>query len=245
VKILVLGHSDSEGIRLARREDAWPWLIVAMLHENGIQAEVTHRNLYPGPTAAAFVQRLMEREAPDIVVVCTTTHGVVVQLVSNRMRARWGERAGRLAERAERAVARRANQVAPHGSRAITAFRRAGRKILGTQPALSAEGLVQSYEDVMMTLARFEDTKTIIGGGIGYIGEIRALNPGIDTLQARFQRRFREAAERHRFDWLSHEEVLGGPGAKDQYYYPDGIHTDERSHRLFAEALLPLIVPGA
>src|SRR5690606_668931 len=106
---------------------------------------------------------------------------------------------------------RRANTIAPHGSRVITWFRRAGRRVLGTRPALSPEGLVASYEDVMVTLARREEIQTVIGGGIGYIGEIRALNPGIDALQERLQARLRQAAEHHHFDWLSHEAVLGGP----------------------------------
>ena len=245
MKILVLGHSDSDGSRLANPRDGFPSLLQRMLAERGIQADAVHRYLYPGPTAAAFVAKQLERQHPDVVVLATTTHSVVVELVSNRVRERWGERAGRLAERAERAVARRADRLPPRATAVATRLRRAGRRLVGTRPALTEQGLIQSYEDCMMALAQAENVHTIIGGGIGYIGEIQRLNPGIDARQAKLQAKFRAAAEAHHFDWLSHEAVLGGPGTKDKYYQPDGIHTDERSHRLFAEALLPLVLARA
>ena len=242
MKILFFGHSDSDGSQLADASNAFPWLLQRMLKDAaGVDAEITHRLLYAGPTAAAFVERQVAQLQPDVVVLATTTHNVVVRLVSSNVRARFGDRPARLAERAERWAARESHRPGTRG-RGMLTLRQSARRVLGTRPTMTPADMVASYENCFSVLARVENLHTIVGGGIGYIGELRRLNPGIDQAQASLQKQFRELAEAHRFDWLSHEAVLGGPGAKDQYYFPDGMHTDERSHRLFAEALLPLVL---
>ena len=241
MKLLVFGHSDSDGRHLDDPANAWPWVSQRMLAEKGVNLEVVHRSLYAGPTAASFVEKQLETHQPDVVVVATTTHNVVVRLVSSKVRARWGDHPARVAERAERWAARQSARDGRRGA-AVMALRKGARRVLGTLSPMTPNEMVATYAACFDQLARVEDLHTIVGGGIGYIGEIRRLNPGIDAAQASLQRRFRELAEGHRFDWLSHEAVLGGPALKDQYYFPDGMHTDERSQKLFAEALLPLVL---
>ncbi len=47
--MLVLGHSDSDGSRLANAADSWPRLVVSGMPEAaGLSIELTHRILYPG-----------------------------------------------------------------------------------------------------------------------------------------------------------------------------------------------------
>ena len=243
MKLLVFGHSDSDGSHLPDAADALPWLLQRMLTAaTGEEPQVLHRVLYAGPTARAFVDRELDRHQPDIVILCTTTHNVTVRLVSNRVRERWGERAARLAERAERSAAAASGRFGRPGRVTVRTLRKSARRVLGTRPTMTVDEMVQCYDDVMTAIASHEQVHCIIGGGIGYIGEIRELNPGIDELQAFFQEQFRRSAEARHFDWLSQADVLGGPGAKDQYYQPDGMHTDARSHQLFAEALFPLVL---
>lgn len=243
MKVLIFGHSDTDGSRLPDAERGLPRLLERMvLDATGESPEVVHRTLYGGPTARTFVERELERHNPDVVIVCTTTHGVVVQLVSNRIRERWGERAARLAERAEQSAAAISDRLAPGGSSVLSAARRSARRILGTRPALTPEQLIEYYDGVLTAIASREHIHGVISGGIGYIGTIRELNPALDPIQARMQQSFRRSAESRHFAWISQEQVLGGPGHKERYYQPDGMHTDERSHQLFAEALLPLIL---
>ena len=245
MKILIFGHSDSDGSHLSDSSLAFPWRLQRMLKDAaGIDSEVVHRSLYAGPTASAFVERQLEAHEPDVVVLCLTTHNVIVRLVSSHVRARFGERPARFAELAERWAARQSGRGGGRG-RAMMVVRRNARRVLGTRSPMATEEMVASYAACLDQLARRENLHSIIGGGIGYIGEIRRLNPGIDARHVALQQRFRELAESHRFDWRSHEAVLGGPGAKDPYYFPDGMHTNEDSHRLFAEALLPLVLAKA
>lgn len=60
-----------------------------MLDGSGTGCEVVHRRLFAAPGAPDSVERLVEREGPDLVVVATSTYAVAVRLVSNRMRERW------------------------------------------------------------------------------------------------------------------------------------------------------------
>jgi hypothetical protein len=102
-------------------------------------------------------------------------------------------------------------------------------------------GLINSYEECFDVLARAEIVHTILLAGAGYTAEQTVLNPGWPKLQARIHGQLESAARSHHFDWLVHEELLGGRSAKETYYHADGVHTDERSNLLVAQALLPLI----
>lgn len=110
----------------------------------------------------------------------------------------------------------------------------------GTGPALAQGALLESYDECMRVLARHEDVRTIVLGGAGFTGEIPRLNPGIEVVLEDVQVRLRESALRYRFDWLDHEDLLGGGTAKLPFFHPDGMHTDERSQRLVTEAIAQL-----
>lgn len=241
MKLLVLGHSDTDGSHLADPEAGWPWALARILDASGIGCEVVHRRLFAAPGAPDYVERLMERERPDLVVMATSTYSVAVRLVSNRVRERWGEVPARAAARVERFTARHAGVAGSRRAAITSGVRRAGRKIAGTGPALAQEALLESYEECMRVLARHEDVRTIVLGGAGFTGEIPRLNPGIGSALAEMQVQLRESALRYRFDWLDHEELLGGATAKLPFFHRDGMHTDERSQQLVAEAIAPLI----
>jgi hypothetical protein len=241
VKLLVLGHSDSDGSKLSDPADGWPWMLQRMVEERGAACEVAHRPLFAGPSAPGHVERQLEREHPDMVVMATSTHAVVVRLVSVRVRERWGERPARAAARVEQFVGRHPGPAGSSRAAMMTRFRRIGRTIAGTGPALTPDALLESYDACMRALARHEDVRTIILGGAGYTGDVVRLNPGMEASQERMQSQLRELALRHRFDWLSHEELLGGPAGKLPFFQGDGIHTDERSQLRVAEAIAPLL----
>ena len=105
--------------------------------EAGVETEVVHRLLFAGPSAASFVERQLEKERPDFVVIALSTYGVVVQLVSNRLRERFGQPVASAAERFERFVSRHPARHGSNQERALTAIRRGGRRLIGTRPSLT------------------------------------------------------------------------------------------------------------
>jgi lysophospholipase L1-like esterase len=242
VKLLFLGHSDSDGTRLPDPQDACSRVIERLLADHGIECQVVHRLLFAGPTAATFLEKQLASEEPDVVVIATSTYGVLIKMVSKRVRERFGVRAGDLAARAERFVAR---HPGPAGSKRAAVFaeaRRVGRRVIGTSGDFSVAGLEDCYRDCFMAIARREDLHGIVVGGAAYTEAVWRVNPGAERLQSLMDTQFEAAAREHRLDWISHQALLGGPAHKLPYYQDDGVHTDARSHRLLAEAVVERIL---
>lgn len=242
-KLLVLGHSDTDGSRLPRSEDGLAWVLQRRIEETtGVTVDTVHKVLFAGPTALQYLERQMDREQPDIVILATSGYGVVVELASNRIRERFGDRAARFVNRAEVGVSRVAVRFGPRGQRALRLPRKVARTIIGTAPAFSFEDLVRCYQDLFRALARREQVHTVILSGLGYGLELQRLNPRLNELQSTFHSRLRLLADELHFDWVSHEGVLGGPVEKLKYMQPDGVHSNAESQRIAAEALLPLVI---
>ncbi|MBK9546645.1 MAG: hypothetical protein IPO51_12540 [Dehalococcoidia bacterium] len=212
------------------------------MREAGVETEVVHRLLFAGPSAASFVERQLEKERPDFVVIALSTYGVVVQLVSNRLRERFGQPVASAAERFERFVSRHPARHGSNQERALTAIRRGGRRLIGTRPSLTLSGLLESYTDCFSVLARAENVHTIVLGGASYTRQLAHLNPRLYETQAEVGRTLRAAALERHFDWILHEDLLGSGETRLGFFQPDGVHTDERSQRLVAEALLPVVL---
>lgn len=228
---------------MADREDAWPYVVARLVKdETGREVEVVHKLLFAGPTAAGYVQRQLDAERPEVVVLATSTYGVVVQLVSNRLNEAFGPRAARIAARAERLAVDATYRLGPVASRPVVGARRLARRLIGTRPALDFEGMIQSYADCMAVLARAEDVETIILGGAGYTLQHQRMNPRLNELQDRSTEEFRRMAERHRFGFVSHEALLGGRSRKEPYYLRDGVHTGVESNRLVADAIGEMVL---
>lgn len=242
MKVLVFGHSNSDGSMLEDASNGWPWLLRGLLGEAGVGCELVHKKLFAGPTAASIIQRTVEKEQPDVVIIATSTFGVVVRLISNRIRERFGRRAGRLAERMEQHNWRTRRRRSKATIAVFRPVRRAVRRIIGVSATHSTSQLAEWYEDCFRTLAQFEDVQGIIITGVGYGPAVDRLNPGWQAPQDEVYNRLKPAALRHRFTWVPHEDLLGGPEAKLKHFQADGVHTDEESHRVAAAALLPVIL---
>ena len=239
LRMLVLGHSDSDGTRLADPADSWPQAVAREIP--GLSIELTHRILFPGRSAARFVENELAASTPDIAVVAVSSFSAAFEFVSNRLREVVGERAARAAIRLEHLAGDLSvSNQRLHG--ATIAPRRAARRLLGTRPASTVESALQSYRDVFQRLARDESVHTIVLGGAGYALHHERMNPRMKSVTERFDAELRSAAEDHHFDWVSHAGVMGGRGAKERFIMSDGIHTDEAGQRLVADAVIPLIV---
>ncbi|MEO8538450.1 MAG: hypothetical protein ABI577_01825 [bacterium] len=243
MKLLVLGHSDSDGSRLRNHDDGWTWLIQRAVEERtGRPLETVHKQLFAGPTAVSFMERQLDREQPDIVILGTSGYGVVVELASNRVREKFGERGASFVHREEVRVANWSKKLGPRGKRSLGVGRRLARKLIGTRPAFSFPELVDCYEECFRALARREQMHVIIFGGLGYGLEIQRLNPRLYDLQDELHGRLKALADELHFDWVTHEGILGGREAKLQYFQSDDVHSNEEGQRLAAEAVIPLVM---
>ena len=128
-------------------------------------------------------------------------------------------------------------------ARGLRPVRHLTRKVIGTQTTHTPDTLIAHYKDCFSVLAQREDIATIILGGVGYGPAVDRTQPGWEPAQARVYAALKEDALRHRFDWLVLEDLLGGPKDKLKYFYRDGVHTNEASHVVAAEALFPLVAP--
>jgi hypothetical protein len=61
-------------------------------------------------------------------------------------------------------------------------------------------------------------------------------------LQDGLHERLRAAALKHHFDWVVHEEILGGREAKLAYMQKDGVHSNEEAQRMAAAVVTPLVM---
>lgn len=243
MKLLVLGHSDSDGSHLRNREDGLTWVLQRRVREEtGVELDTIHKLLFAGPTAVDFTERQLDRENPDIVILGLSVYAVVVELASNRIRERFGDRAGNFVNRQEVRVGALAERLGPRGQRALRAPRRVARAMLGTGPAFSFEALLDCYIDLFHCLARREQVHTIIFGGLGFGPELQRLNPRLNERADVFHMRLKTLSDELHFDWTRHEDILGGRQAKLRYFQADGVHSNEGGQRLAAEALLPLVL---
>lgn len=245
VKILVFGHSDSDGSHLPDADDAWPWLLRRLLAEQGVEAEVVHKRLFASQTAVAFVERQLDVEQPEFVIIATSTFPCLVKMVSKRVRRRFGARAGAVAGKAERFVARHPGPPGSARARGMLRVRSIGRRLIGTAGDYTFDELVSSYQACFAAVARRERTQAIVIGGAAYTDAIWRLNPGSDVLEAACNEALRRSALTHHFDWVFHEELLGGRGGKASFYMADGCHTLQPAHTLLAAALAPLVLAHA
>lgn len=245
MKILVLGHSDSDGSRLADSARAWPWLLRDWLGERGVQVEVIHRVFFASPGCVRFLERQLAEHQPDVVILATSTYGAVIQLISNRVRELLGERAAHVVQRVEDRVNGDGRKPRNSTSRLVMLGRRAARRAIGTRATYPVESLIGWYLDCYRRLAREEQVHTIVLAGVGYGSSLQRLNPRLNTLQDTANRRFEAAAAEYHFDFLVHEELLGGREAKAPFYLPDEVHTNEEAQRLAAMAMLPLLMKQA
>ncbi|MEP7215609.1 MAG: hypothetical protein ABI782_05100 [Anaerolineaceae bacterium] len=238
LRMLVLGHSDSDGTRLTDSADAWPQVVARELP--GLSIELTHRILFPGQSATKFVEKELAAGTPDIVVVAVSSFSAAFAFVSNRLRDLLGDRAASVAIRLEHL----AGDLSVSNQRlhqATIAPRRAARRLVGTRPTSTLEATLDAYRDVFQRLAREEDVQTIVLGGAGYTLHHERMNPGMRVITERFDAELLSAAQGHHFDWVSHAGVMGGRGTKERFFMSDGIHTDEAGQRLVADSMMPLI----
>lgn len=239
MKILVLGHSGSEGGQLADPQAAWRyWLPAELSKRTGSEVELVHEKLFAHvPGAADRAGMLARRHEPDVIILPLTTHSFTVPFVVTKVRRKFGKRAGDWWERTTQKADAATRHRGPAWRRANEFSRVAALKVIGSEPLVTyAEGL-EAYFEIMRRLASLEQADVLLLGAAPHAGPAGTQNKNEAKIIARFHRDIREACERQHFVFVDKIPAFEA-GGYDEKFYPDGIHNNELGHRAMGEVLL-------
>lgn len=239
MRILVLGHSGSEGGQLARPEAAWRRLLRDELRaRTGLEVELVHEMVFVHVAGSADrAEKLVAKHEPDVVILPLTTHAFTVQFVNTKVRRRFGTKAGDWWDRATSTLDANTRHRGTAMRKANTLARVAAYRVIGSAPTLTyAEGL-ECYLEILRRLARREEIDVALLGAAPHAGAPRRENRNEAAIVARFHGDVRAAAARHHYVFVDKIAAFTAAGY-DSSFYPDGIHNNERGHRAMADVLL-------
>lgn len=242
MRLLILGASDSEGTLLPNFADSWrEKLRLGLPALIGEDVEVFHRRIYVHvPGADAYVERVLEEDRPDFVILGATGYAFSTSSVGNRLRRLLGERAGtwfeRKSARFDRATEKEEGTAAERVN--YTAHWLAG-KLIGRDSLSSSSEVFAAYRRTIDRLARDEDLDAIILGTTYNGPRVQRRLPHLRALVDRFNVDMRALAESRRFGWLDRQAIINA--LPDSTARPDQMHTGAEVHAAYAAALLPLI----
>lgn len=241
MRVLVLGHSDSDGKMLPDRSLAWPRLLeheLAARFEN--PSEVAHRRVLPlRSDVLQSVETTLRDLEPEVVILSLNPYGFAIQLVSLKIEQHFGPRAGRIYKRIEEGFDRLTRERFLLGGLNSVA-RRLGRRLLGVASLASYDAVVESYSAILHRLAREENLQVIVMGGSRLSDEIQRLNPGMVEKVDQFASELRQVTETHRLTWFNTEASVAGRD-RASLFFPDGVHRTPEAHRRLADMLLPVV----
>ena len=243
MRVLVLGHSDTDGSRLAGRDESLAGIIESDLPALvGEPVEVTFRRIFPnGPQAGLYVDRVLAEEEPQYVVLALGSAAFALRTVALRLR-HLGSRPRRWCEAIQQASERGAHRLGRPGVAAYTLVQRGVRKVVGTETLYTPETTIEAYRAIFLRLAREEKTEVTVIGGSHYHTRHHRLDREFPLRIIRVKDIVRQAALDHYFTWVDWEEAVRAAGDPDDYYLPDGVHRSAAGHRVLADALLPVMV---
>lgn len=235
VKLLVLGTSDSEGSALVQREMAWPWLV-----GNRCGFEVVHKRYYAtAPRALEYLERTLEREHPDVVVLSVTLYAFSVRTVGNRVRRVAGQQAGDWVDARVRWFDRvSAGRDGSGGSKRALAKRwahLAARRVIGTASERTAREVWQAYRQAVERLAREEELRVVVIGSTPFTKAIEDEHRKARSVQTAFNRRLAVLCRERRMGWVDPEQFRHADVDSD---YADALHLTPEGHAVVAEAVV-------
>lgn len=232
---LVLGHSGTRGEGLDGAPP-WPVLLEGLLAGQGLPVRIAAIDLFPnGARAAEFALRKVAEAAPDAVLVSLNAYPCAVPVVSREVRERFGEGAGRVYAKVERAWHRHTAE-----RRAPAAIERAVRMIahraVGARPMLSVAAAAEAYTLVLERLTALEGPRPVVIGEVPFSAALRRRHPRAMARVRELQALVRPVAEGRRIDWIDLGQELAGTPDSD-LWQTDGVHLSTRGNQLYAAAL--------
>lgn len=239
MKILVLGHSGSEGGQLADPTQAWRYTLPGRLKEKtGLDVELVHEKVYVHVAGSADrAEKLVAKHEPDIVIIPLTTHAFTVQFVNTKIRNKLGQKAAGYWDRATTTLDARTRHRGTLFKRVNTLSRIAAYKVIGSAPTVTyAEGL-ELYREILRRLARQEHIEVLLLGAAPHAGAPRRENKNEARIVDRFHRDIKSDCDRLHYVFVDKIEAFKA-GGYDSKFYPDGIHNNDIGHQAMADVLL-------
>ncbi len=241
-RILVVGHSGTEGYGLDGRRQAWPGLLEDLLRDRELDCELVAVPLFPvGNKAISYAMGQVERHQPDIVILSLNAYPCAVSMVSARVQRKFGNRAHgaflRLERRFERAT------TGPSGSsreRVNSLGRRLTRKVLGAEPIASLDEVAGVYAGIMKRLAQSEGVQVLALQEVPFSRRLRGRTPQAAVIARELHRRLEPIIHEHRFDLVRPEGF--DSELADTGWLADGIHLSAEGNVAYAATIASAIL---
>ena len=232
MRILVLGHSGSEGATLPDPTRSWPIRLGTALEPVFGPVEVVSRSYYPnGRPALAYLERCLGEVDADVIVAQPGVFALTVNDVAYAIRDRFGKRAFHLFEAIEarsRAVAESSGRA---GETVQIGARRVARRLIGRAPLLGEGIATETWLATLDRLAQQESVATFLMAPFNQVNEYVALYPGSQAIAARFTSNLRARAELRHFGWIDPGPALDAvPGGRSACCLPDMVHRNDLGH---------------
>ena len=245
MRVLVFGHSDTHGLGLSDREQAWPRLLEAHLENASFgQAEVIHRRLNllrPGPLE--YIDAELKKHDPRVVVLALTSVTFSLPLVSVSVRRRFGARAARRYLRFE-GVVTGALPSAGGAKRSAAVVRWLARRLLGQATHMSLATATEMHIEVLRRLSAHEGLRVVVISASLLAQSFQQREPWANPQIQAFNGALQKRAEEYRMEWVDFEELLARSGDQAACYSPDGVHKSEFGHRHIAREIAAVIAHG-
>ena len=245
MRVLVFGHSDTHGLGLSDREQAWPRLLEAHLENaSSDQAEVIHRRLNllrPGPLE--YLDGELKKHDPGVVVLALTSVTFSLPLVSVSVRRRFGARAAKRYLRFE-GVVTGALPPAASAKRADIFARWLARRLLGQATHMSLATATEMHTEVLRRLSAHEGLRVAVISASLLAQSFQQREPWASAQIQAFNGALQKRAEEYRMEWVDFEEMLARSGDHAACYSPDGVHKSEFGHRHIAREIAAVIAHG-
>lgn len=237
-RVLVLGHSGTEGYGLGSRTAAWPELVRQHLEGEGTACELAASPLFPvGSRAVSYAIKQVERFQPDVVVVSLNAYPCSIAMVSAKVRRLFGNRAHGWFTRLERAFTRAVNPNAGTARRRMNrSARRLAHLVMGAEPIASVEEVASVYLAILKELARREGAQVVALNEVPFSRSIRSDSPGAYHAAMELQRRMEPAIREHRFVSVTPDGFEGG--GPSEFWMLDGIHLSAAGNRAYAMSVV-------
>ena len=242
MRVLVFGHSDTHGLGLNDRNQAWPRLLEAQLENASFeQAAVIHRRLNllrPGPLE--YLDAELEMHDPSVVVLALTSVTFSLPLVSVSVRRRFGARAAKRYLRFE-GVVTGALPSAAGAKRADVFARWLARRLLGQATHMSVATATEMHLEVLRRLSAHEGLRVVVISASLLAQSFQQREPWANAQIHAFNGALHERAEEYRMEWVDFEELLARSGDHLACYSADGVHKSEFGHRHIAREMAAVL----
>ncbi len=244
MRISVLGNSDTNGQNLADRSQSWPVLIQERLSaELGREVTVDSWRFAPyRPDAVGFAMGLVREAQPDVVIYTLATFWCAFTTVHSRIEQRFGQRAARLAARAERSYVRRFEHPAGEDKPSRPKItKRLARRVIGAAPVMTFDRYISTVSEVIRELARMENTQVLVMADHHFNVAARQTMPNLERTIARIEGMVKAMVLERRLLWGSVEEAIRVGGGRDEIIMSDCVHMNAEGHERMANALVPVL----